>query len=44
MGENAGAGGWGFIKGGMGAITQSLASYGREHGVQIKTGSADRAR
>jgi phytoene dehydrogenase-like protein len=39
MGENAGAGGWGFIKGGMGAITQSLASYGREHGVEIKTGS-----
>ncbi len=39
MGENAGAGGWGFIKGGMGSITQSLASYGREKGVQIKTGS-----
>lgn len=39
MGENAGAGGWGFIKGGMGAITQSLASYGREKGVEIKTNS-----
>ena len=39
MGENAGAGGWGFIKGGMGAITQALAAYGRTIGVQIKTGS-----
>ena len=26
MGEHEGAGGWGFIKGGMGAITQALAS------------------
>ncbi len=26
MGENAGAGGWGFVKGGMGAITQSIAA------------------
>ena len=39
MGENAGAGGWGFVKGGMGAITQSLASYGREKGVEIRTDS-----
>lgn len=39
MGENAGAGGWGFIKGGMGAITQALADYGRGKGVTIKTGS-----
>ena len=39
MGENAGAGGWGFVKGGMGAITQSLAAYGRGRGVEIKTGS-----
>ena len=39
MGENAGAGGWGFVKGGMGAITQSLASCGREKGVEIKTDS-----
>ncbi|HWK44745.1 MAG TPA: NAD(P)/FAD-dependent oxidoreductase [Stellaceae bacterium] len=39
MGENAGAGGWGFIKGGMGAITQALASYGRAAGVEIKTGN-----
>jgi phytoene dehydrogenase-like protein len=39
MGENSGAGGWGFIKGGMGAITQALAAYGREKGVEIRTGS-----
>ncbi|WP_181703470.1 phytoene desaturase family protein [Chthonobacter albigriseus] len=37
MGEHEGAGGWGFIKGGMGAITQSLASYGRSVGVDIVT-------
>ena len=30
MGEHEGAGGWGFIKGGMGAITQALAAYGRD--------------
>lgn len=35
MGEHEGAGGWGFIKGGMGAITQALASYGRSIGVTI---------
>jgi phytoene dehydrogenase-like protein len=38
MGENAGAGGWGFIKGGMGAITQALAAAGREAGAEIRTG------
>ena len=32
MGEHEGAGGWGFIKGGMGAITQALAAYGRTQG------------
>ncbi len=37
MGEHEGAGGWGFIKGGMGAITQALAAYGRRHGVDIFT-------
>jgi phytoene dehydrogenase-like protein len=37
MGEHEGAGGWGFIKGGMGAITQALATYGRQHGVDIFT-------
>lgn len=39
MGENSGAGGWGFIKGGMGAITQALAAYGRTVGVEIRTSS-----
>ena len=39
MGEHEGAGGWGFIKGGMGAITQALASYGREKGVDFVTGA-----
>lgn len=37
MGEHEGAGGWGFIKGGMGSITQALASYGRLKGVDIVT-------
>ncbi len=39
MGENAGAGGWGFIKGGMGAITQALAAAARENGAEILTDS-----
>lgn len=39
MGENAGAGGWGFIKGGMGAITQALAASAREAGAEILTDS-----
>lgn len=38
MGENAGAGGWGFIRGGMGNITQSLAAAAREKGATIRTG------
>jgi phytoene dehydrogenase-like protein len=38
MGENAGAGGWGFIKGGMGQITQSLAAAAIEKGATIRTG------
>ncbi|MBX6321518.1 MAG: NAD(P)/FAD-dependent oxidoreductase [Rhodospirillaceae bacterium] len=38
MGEHEGAGGWGFIKGGMGTITQALATYGRSQGVEIVTG------
>ncbi|MCB8876282.1 phytoene desaturase family protein [Acidisoma silvae] len=40
MGEHEGAGGWGFIKGGMGAITQALASSAREKGVEIFTETA----
>ncbi len=37
MGEHEGAGGWGFIKGGMGAVTQALAAYGRTAGVEYVT-------
>lgn len=40
MGEHEGAGGWGFIKGGMGSITQALAASAREKGVDIVTGAA----
>jgi phytoene dehydrogenase-like protein len=42
MGENAGAGGWGFVKGGMGSITQALAASAREKGAEIVTDSAIR--
>ena len=37
MGEHAGAGGWGFIRGGMGTITQAIATYGRSKGLKIRT-------
>jgi phytoene dehydrogenase-like protein len=37
MGEHAGAGGWGFVRGGMGAISKAIASYGREKGLTIRT-------
>ena len=40
MGENPGAGGWGFIKGGMGGITQALAAAARERGAEILLDSA----
>lgn len=39
MGEHEGAGGWGFIKGGMGAITQAIAAYGQTVGMEIETDS-----
>jgi phytoene dehydrogenase-like protein len=39
MGENAGAGGWGFIRGGMGGITQAIASSVRAYGGEILTNS-----
>ncbi len=38
MGENAGAGGWGFVKGGMGSISESIAAAARESGADIRTG------
>ena len=37
MGEHAGAGGWGFVRGGMGTITQAIAAAGREKGLVIRT-------
>jgi phytoene dehydrogenase-like protein len=37
MGEHEGAGGWGFIKGGMGSITRALAASAKEKGVEIVT-------
>ena len=39
MGENEGAAGWGFVRGGMGAITQALAAAARERGATIVTGA-----
>ena len=37
MGEHEGAGGWGFIRGGMGAISEAIAEAGRRHGMQVRT-------
>jgi phytoene dehydrogenase-like protein len=37
MGEHEGAGGWGFIRGGMGAISEAIAESGRRHGMEIRT-------
>jgi phytoene dehydrogenase-like protein len=37
MGEHQGAGGWGFVRGGMGAITQAIAASAREKGAEIRT-------
>lgn len=37
MGEHEGAGGWGFIRGGMGAITEAIAAAGRKDGMEVET-------
>ncbi len=37
IGEHEGAGGWGFVRGGMGAISDALATSGQSHGLKIKT-------
>ncbi|HVW69771.1 MAG TPA: NAD(P)/FAD-dependent oxidoreductase [Steroidobacteraceae bacterium] len=37
MGEHAGAGGWGFIRGGMGAISTAIARSATEKGMTIRT-------
>jgi phytoene dehydrogenase-like protein len=39
MGEHEGAGGWGFIRGGMGAISTAIADSGRRHGMEVRTGA-----
>jgi phytoene dehydrogenase-like protein len=40
MGEHAGAGGWGFVRGGMGAITQAIARSGARFGMEVLTSAA----
>ena len=37
MGEHEGAGGWGFVRGGMGAISEAIAESGRRHGMEVRT-------
>lgn len=37
MGEHAGAGGWGFIRGGMGTISKAIAAAGEGYGMKIRT-------
>ncbi|MGQ0428975.1 MAG: phytoene desaturase family protein [Gammaproteobacteria bacterium] len=37
MGEHEGAGGWGFIRGGMGAISEAIAESGRRFGMETRT-------
>lgn len=39
MGEHEGAGGWGFVRGGMGAITQAIAQSGARFGMKVLTDS-----
>jgi phytoene dehydrogenase-like protein len=40
MGEHQGAGGWGFIRGGMGSITQAIAASGARFGMEVVTNAA----
>jgi phytoene dehydrogenase-like protein len=37
MGEHQGAGGWGFVRGGMGAITAAIARSGARFGMEVTT-------
>src|SRR6202008_3707127 len=37
MGEHEGAGGWGFVRGGMGAITAAIARSGARFGMEVLT-------
>ncbi|MSP88200.1 MAG: NAD(P)/FAD-dependent oxidoreductase [Alphaproteobacteria bacterium] len=40
LGEHSGAGGWGFVRGGMGAISNAIAGAAREKGAVIRTDAA----
>jgi phytoene dehydrogenase-like protein len=40
MGEHEGAAGWGFVRGGMGAITAAIARSGARFGMEVVTGAA----
>ena len=40
MGDLGGAGGWGFMKGGMGAVSEAIAGSARNHGATIRTDAA----
>ncbi len=40
MGEHQGAGGWGFIRGGMGAIPAAIAQSARRYGMEVLTDAA----
>ena len=40
MGEHEGAGGWGFVRGGMGAISEAIARSGRRFGMEVLTEAA----
>ena len=40
MGEHQGAGGWGFIRGGMGAIPAAIAQSAQRFGMQVLTDAA----
>jgi phytoene dehydrogenase-like protein len=39
MGEHQGAGGWGFVRGGMGAISAAIARSGARFGMEVITGA-----
>jgi phytoene dehydrogenase-like protein len=39
LSEHSGAGGWGFVRGGMGGLTQALKRCAEHHGATIKTDS-----
>lgn len=40
MGEHQGAGGWGFVRGGMGAIPAAIARSASRHGLEVLTDAA----